>query len=371
MANAIMVVRLFKDLKEDPFGLKYSPPGCRGDERLPLCPNLCWFLDGFVTDDDSEVCVSDWRDHNPWFGIMLDGPVRWEDVCAFAESMATQLISGLRKRFPRAEIKVVAAFLCLDPCQYRSAFFTRDIGDSLKLRHVHNFKVLKEHFWPRPNGNYDPTTVLGRMFWYPKQLVEACKRWASVRYNAYHAHAGTVNTLYDEFMAVLDDEFMKCKRIMRKMIVDWGDNQYNKKAGVADMWAGYLQTESKKLQTSLPHIFSLLCVMLTMPIQTATVERGFSTHRVIKDRLSNRMGIKMLDSKMRVRMLMPRPKTAKFGSKNFKDLSIFEPIVNQTANMMMKARDCVFPQHPGPPALMAKVHSDVHQICFPDDDEEE
>ena len=153
--------------------------------------------------------------------------------------------------------------------------------------------------------------------------------------------------------------------------VDWGDNQYNKKAGVADMWAGYLQTESKKLQTSLPHIFSLLCVMLTMPIQTATVERGFSTHRVIKDRLSNRMGIKMLDSKMRVRMLMPRPKTAKFGSKNFKDLYIFEPIVNQTANMMMKARDCVFPRHPCPPAFMAKVHSDVHQICFPDDDDEE
>ena len=107
-----------------------------------------------------------------------------------------------------------------------------------------------------------------------------------------------------------------------------------------------------------------------MPIQTATVERGFSTHRVIKDRLSNRMGIKVLDSKMRVRMLMPRPKTAKFGSKNFKDLSMFEPIVNQTANMM-KARDCVFPQHPGPPALMAKVHSDVHQICFPDEEDEE
>lgn len=108
--------------------------------------------------------------------------------------------------------------------------------------------------------------------------------------------------------------------------------------------------------------------MLAMPIQTATVEeRGLSTHRVI---LSNRMGIKELDSKMRVRMLMPRPKTAKFGSKNFKDLSIFEPIVNQTANMMIKARDCVFPQHPGPPAFMAKVHSDVHQICFPDDDEE-
>ena len=32
-------------------------------------------------------------------------------------------------------------------------------------------------------------------------------------------HVCTVNTLYDEFMAVLDDEFMKCKRIMRKMIV--------------------------------------------------------------------------------------------------------------------------------------------------------
>ena len=208
------------------------------------------------------------------------------------------------------------------------------------------------------------------MFSYPKQLVEACKRWASIRYHAHHAHASTVNKLYDEFMAVLDDEFMKCKRIMRKMIVDWGDNQYNKKAGVADMWAGYLQTESKKLQTSLPHIFSLLCVMLTMPIQTATVERGFSTHRCIKDRLSNRMGIKVLDSKMRVRMLMPRPKTAEFGSKSFKDLSIFEPIVNQTANMM-KARDCVFPRHPDPPALMAKVHSDVHQICFPDEEDEE
>lgn len=131
--------------------------------------------------------------------------------------------------------------------------------------HVHNFKVLKEHFWPKPNGNYDPTTVLGRMFSYPKQLVEACKRWASVRccYNAYHAHAGTVNTLYDEFMAVLDDEFMKCKRIMRKMIVDWGDKQCNnKKQGWCCGHVGWISANRIQKTANLPpthFLFFALC----------------------------------------------------------------------------------------------------------------
>jgi hypothetical protein len=55
-----------------------------------------------------------------------------------------------------------------------------------------------------------------------------------------------------------------------------------------------------------PHVFQLARVMMVLPVQSATVERGFSMHRVIKHRLTNRLELVTLDSLMRVHMLGPK-----------------------------------------------------------------
>ena len=54
----------------------------------------------------------------------------------------------------------------------------------------------------------------------------------------------------------------------------------------------------------VPHLLHLAAAMLCIPVQTATVERGFSMNRLFKHKLSNRMRLITLDSMTRVCMLM-------------------------------------------------------------------
>jgi hypothetical protein len=46
----------------------------------------------------------------------------------------------------------------------------------------------------------------------------------------------------------------------------------------------------------------LVRAALSVPVQSASVERGFSIHRVIKHRLSSKIGVQVFDSLMRLRM---------------------------------------------------------------------
>jgi hypothetical protein len=52
-----------------------------------------------------------------------------------------------------------------------------------------------------------------------------------------------------------------------------------------------------------PNIMKLVQVMFVIPVQTAVVERGFSLHKIIKNRLRNRLQILTVDSLLRVKML--------------------------------------------------------------------
>ena len=65
------------------------------------------------------------------------------------------------------------------------------------------------------------------------------------------------------------------------------------------MWG--LLRESEGLL--FPRILILVNVMFLIPVQTADVERGFSVHRILKNRLSNRLKIHTLDSLFRVKLL--------------------------------------------------------------------
>jgi len=52
-----------------------------------------------------------------------------------------------------------------------------------------------------------------------------------------------------------------------------------------------------------PNIMQLVYVTFLIPVHTSQVERGFSVHRVIRNRLTNRLKIMTLDSLMRIKLL--------------------------------------------------------------------
>lgn len=52
-----------------------------------------------------------------------------------------------------------------------------------------------------------------------------------------------------------------------------------------------------------PSMLTLATVMFIIPVQTADVERGFSVHRILKNRLTNRMKVLTLDSLLRIKLL--------------------------------------------------------------------
>ena len=55
---------------------------------------------------------------------------------------------------------------------------------------------------------------------------------------------------------------------------------------------------------SVPNFTRVACAVLCTPVHSAAVERGFSIHRVLKHRLTNRLLLTTLDSAMRVKMLV-------------------------------------------------------------------
>jgi hypothetical protein len=59
----------------------------------------------------------------------------------------------------------------------------------------------------------------------------------------------------------------------------------------------------KEHHLELPHMLPFAEAMFCVPVETACVERGFSEHRVIKHRLTNRLRVVTVDSLMRVSIL--------------------------------------------------------------------
>lgn len=98
-----------------------------------------------------------------------------------------------------------------------------------------------------------------------------------------------------EGAAKLLEEFQAYKEIM------WAQVKRFPFLSTQEAWAMI----AKQHMPTLPHIIALAAIMFVIPVQTATVERGFSLHRVFKHRLTNRMRLITLDSLMRVKMLAP------------------------------------------------------------------
>jgi len=72
---------------------------------------------------------------------------------------------------------------------------------------------------------------------------------------------------------------------------------------VTDTLHAWRLIKSDARRLLFPKLLVLVDIMFVVPVQTAVVERGFSMHRIIKNRLSNRMSIMTLDSLLRIKLL--------------------------------------------------------------------
>jgi len=77
----------------------------------------------------------------------------------------------------------------------------------------------------------------------------------------------------------------------------------------AQLW-GLLRDSSESLL--FPKVLMMANIMFIIPVQTAVVERGFSFHRILKNRLTNRLKIMTLDSLLRIKLLTLKQKLEDF-----------------------------------------------------------
>ncbi|CAK9197019.1 unnamed protein product [Sphagnum troendelagicum] len=83
----------------------------------------------------------------------------------------------------------------------------------------------------------------------------------------------------------------------------------------------------------LPFAEAMLCV----PVETACVDRGFSEHRVINHRLTNRLCVVTVDSLMRVSILAGNVESFDYAAaKEFHSKPVGELLVNKLFAAMSK-----------------------------------
>lgn len=105
-----------------------------------------------------------------------------------------------------------------------------------------------------------------------------------------------------------------------------------------DAWK-FLLSDRVRGHILFPNFTQLFYIALVTPVHTATVERGFSIHRVLKNRLSNKLKLTTLDSLMRIKMIVDRDAWTKH------DLSSAVAVYTKQHPRSEKA-----------PALLAKLH---------------
>ncbi|KAJ9534319.1 hypothetical protein QJQ45_007011 [Haematococcus lacustris] len=81
----------------------------------------------------------------------------------------------------------------------------------------------------------------------------------------------------------------------------WRVVQANRSVTLQSAWVQLMELG----YVHFPLMMQLAQIMLLVPLQTAVVERGFSIHRIIKHRLTNRLKLATVDSLMRIRLIGP------------------------------------------------------------------
>ncbi|PRQ27878.1 putative HAT dimerization domain, ribonuclease H-like domain-containing protein [Rosa chinensis] len=73
------------------------------------------------------------------------------------------------------------------------------------------------------------------------------------------------------------------------------DARFSKTNSVSDLCRRLVETRKSAF---FPMIYRLICLILTLPVSTATTERTFSSMNIIKSRLRNKMEDDFLDDLM-------------------------------------------------------------------------
>ncbi|KAG1674694.1 hypothetical protein FOA52_007218 [Chlamydomonas sp. UWO 241] len=95
----------------------------------------------------------------------------------------------------------------------------------------------------------------------------------------------------ESFMATLDTEFKHVKTVIKDRLA------LTPSATMLNLWR-FIARSSDSLM--VPNIILLMNVYYVMALHTAEVERGFSIHRILKNRLRSRLMILMVDSLLRI-----------------------------------------------------------------------
>ncbi len=96
--------------------------------------------------------------------------------------------------------------------------------------------------------------------------------------------------------ATLRQTYLSEFKLMRRLLFNMVQRKPH--VSVADAWHELLLLHA----AAIPHMFQFVYIMLCVPSSSACVERGFSVHKCVKTRLSNRLQIITMDSLMRVKV---------------------------------------------------------------------
>ncbi|KAG1665406.1 hypothetical protein FOA52_015816 [Chlamydomonas sp. UWO 241] len=158
----------------------------------------------------------------------------------------------------------------------------------------------------------------------------------------------------ESFMATLDTEFKHVKTVIKDRLA------LTPSATMLNLWR-FIARSSDSLM--VPNIILLMNVYYVMALHTAEVERGFSIHRILKNRLRSRLMILMVDSLLRIWHLA-QSFTGPRESEN-------NSLINEAAEKLSGAS--LQSQGVNPPSLLKRLVEEVScvQVSFLDRDLDE
>ncbi|KAG1676352.1 hypothetical protein FOA52_001147 [Chlamydomonas sp. UWO 241] len=234
----------------------------------------------------------------------------------FAADFAVAAIESLKESFfdDDPSLDILACFTIFDPVQYIGMGHAEldDFGND-------SFQQLKDHFWSGDGLPNSPFSARG-----------------------------------ESFMATLDTEFKHVKTVIKDRLA------LTPSATMLNLWR-FIARSSDSLM--VPNIILLMNVYYVMALHTAEVERGFSIHRILKNRLRSRLMILMVDSLLRIWHLA-QSFTGPRESEN-------NSLINEAAENLSGAS--LQSQGVNPPSLLKRLVEEVSrvQVSFLDRDLDE
>jgi hypothetical protein len=218
----------------------------------PIKCSLAGFLANFDTTSGQWEA---WPGQKKGIQLSTAEPLDADALLKFIRTMAACLITTLQSRLPTSlDLTCYQAF---DPQSYTAM---ANVSDE---RLIGWFKVLLRHYARKVDENRK-----AEHNWYPVELN-----------------------------AKLLEEFKQLLGLMREYMM------YQRAPDMITTARAFRDLNDASKLLACPKLVAVLRASLCLPSQSASVERGFSIHRVIKHRLTNRMGILVFDSLMRLRML--------------------------------------------------------------------